>query len=176
MIEKPSEAWSRAGFTVVNGELIRNDDANGNVQTAATGSNDPGNSCAALQEQGQVQTSEAASCSELPHTKQKEFQNGVERGSGSEAPISDDYREAGNSEMDRAGRGSFRISVTLYVSNHGRRDPIGALETICDLITATRRRLSERYANRDLASPVVRTRTRGGKRGDRKIVKDEVPF
>jgi len=26
MSEKPSEAWSRAGFKVVNGELIRNDD------------------------------------------------------------------------------------------------------------------------------------------------------
>jgi len=82
----------------------------------------------------------------------------------------------GVSGVDGESRPEFRISVTLYVSNRVRRDPTGAFETLCDVITATRRRLRERLTGRFLeggASPARRRR-----RPDRnpKTVKEPLPF
>ena len=98
---------------------------------------------------------------ELPHPEQEEQQavadEVAEREDAEEAVA--DY-ETGVSTVDGEGTGTFRIDVVIHVSNRVRRDPTGALETICDIITATRRRLGERLDGRLVDSRKVRPNRR----------------
>lgn len=58
----------------------------------------------------------------------------------------------GVSTVEGESRPEYRITVTLYVSNRGRRDPSGALETICDTLVDARRRLSQRLTGGQVES------------------------
>lgn len=169
-----TDDWARAGFHEVNGELVKINDAKRTVSEIAAADTDAARRLSATVEEAK----DEAACPQLPHTEQEKLENGFGQATQRQAAGSGNGRdEARNTGMDREGRSTFRISVTLHVSNYGRRDPIGALETICDLVTATRRRLSERFSNRDLASPVVRTGKRGRNHRDRTaVVKGPIPF
>jgi hypothetical protein len=169
-----SEDWYRAGFRVISSRLVKvKTDAKRIVSEApSVDVGDTGHPHAGIEI-----PQDTTAIPQLPHSEQEELQDGSGQASERSASGSGDGGdETGNSGMDREGRSAFRISVTLYVSNYGRRDPIGAFETICDLVTATRRRLSERFSSRDLEGPVVRTGKRGRKRDDRKTVKGPLPF
>lgn len=116
---------------------------------------------------------------ELPCAEFQKLKDVDPQGSQGEtvAPAAPDY-EAGVSTVDGESRPAFRISVTLYVSR-GRRDPVGALETICDLITITRRRLMERLPGGQLeGGPVPAKRRRRNDRDRTDFVKPPgpVPF
>ena len=113
---------------------------------------------------------DAAEVSQLPHSEHQELQDVDYDGEGSSLEASDVDLEAGVPGMEREGRSRFRIAVALRVSNYGRRDPTGAIETLCDLLTATRRRLSERLAARQLDSRVSFARKRGRDNHPRKTV------
>ncbi len=114
---------------------------------------------------------DSATGSELPHTIEEELEDAGYEGPWSPAESTEDDDETGVSGMDREGRTSFRIHIALKVSNHGRRDPTGALETICDLLTDLQRRLSERLAARELDSRVSFARKRGRRNHSGKTVK-----
>ncbi len=118
---------------------------------------------------------DAPTGSQLPHPIEEEWEALALEGEGQAAQEADPDNQTGDSGMDREGHSTFRITVALKVSNYGRRDPTGALETICDLITATRRRLSERFASRQLVGGNGGTRKRGSNNHHRKIV-DKLPL
>lgn len=104
---------------------------------------------------------EAPSCP-LPHSELQELQEvGDEDAEGDAAEASVADYQPGVSGVDGESRGQFRIAVTLHVSDNKRRDPTGALETICDVITATRRRLGERLVGRFVARRKSKPRRRG---------------
>ena len=113
---------------------------------------------------------------QLSHTELQKFESrGVEESSGQTAgPPVLDY-ETGTGKVDGESRPTFRIEITLHVSNRMRRDPTGALETICDVITATRRRLSERLDPGFVEGGDVRARKRRRNSGDNKALV-KVPF
>jgi len=119
----------------------------------------------------------ASSTAELPHTELQECEaldhEAAQREAAQETVP--DYIP-GVSGVDGESRPEFRISVTLKVSNRGRRDPTGALETICDVITATRRRLSERLSGGVVESGKGSSRRRGRDHHHRTAVEDKVPF
>lgn len=91
-----------------------------------------------------------------------------------------DYQK-GIQGVDGEGSATFRIDVVIRVSNRVRRDPTGAFETICDLITATRRRLRERLDGRIVESGSRPARKRRRKNNDHKadvksFDESKVPF
>jgi len=108
---------------------------------------------------------------ELPYTELQKLKADNPGARTNEA--SDVDNVSGISRLDGASRPEFRITVTLHVSNRLRRDPTGAFETICDVITATRRRLSERFEGRFMEG-----KPRGTRRGRRNhnAGKTVVPF
>jgi hypothetical protein len=86
-----------------------------------------------------------------------------------------DY-QTGVSTVEGEGHPKFRISVTLYISE-GRRDPTGMLETIADLITATRRRLMERLPGGVMEVRSGSIRPGGSKNSSGKAgLEEDVPF
>lgn len=88
----------------------------------------------------------------------------------------DPHYLAGVSGVDGESKPQFRITVHLRVCNRIRRDPSGALETILDVITATRRRLRERLTGNPGDSGEGSARGRRRKDRNRKAVKEYVPF
>lgn len=78
------------------------------------------------------------------------------------------HQQTGVSGMERKGRPSFRVSMSLHVSNYGRRDPTGAYETVLDLLVALRGRLGERLATGNLVSSFGTTRKRRSRASHRK--------
>ncbi len=170
----PLEDLARAGLRVVAGALERTNATRPIPQTAAA---DPGTQ--GHRDEAVAEAQDGGEVSELPHTELQEHEaldNEPAEWETAEETVSD--HGAPVSGLEREGRGQFRISVTLKVSNYGRRDPTGAFETICDLITATRRRLSERLALRQLVGPIGDRRRRGRNNNSGKAVKSEgkAPF
>jgi hypothetical protein len=169
----PIEELNRAGLVETGGELRKVKDARRTIsETPAVNSGIEGDSGSTVEEA----QDQAANC-ELPYPQHEELEDVVDEASEREttAETAADF-EAGVSGMAREGRSQFRISVTLKVSNYGRRDPTGALETICDLITTTRRRLYQRLTERKLVGPISEPRRRGRKHHGGAVVKGKVPF
>lgn len=110
---------------------------------------DKGNSCSSQQEQVRKPEAASAELSYPQFQKPKDVADEESSGKASKETLPD--YQAGVSTMDGASRPKFRITVTFYVSG-GRRDPTGMLETVCDLITHTRRRLMERLSGGKLES------------------------
>ncbi len=114
----------------------------------------------------------------LPHSELQERQAVDHEAAQRQAaqPALPDY-VPGVSEVDGESRPEFRISITLFVSNRGRRDPTGALETLCDVLTAARRRLRERLDRGGVESGTRPARRGRGANRDRKAsLKEWVPF
>lgn len=107
-----------------------------------------GNSSPAQQEQVQKPQ---ATAPELSHTELEKLQDVVDESEGETVEEAAADFQAGVSTMEGSSHPKFRITVTFYVSG-GRRDPTGMFETICDLITHTRRRLLERLSGGKLES------------------------
>lgn len=82
----------------------------------------------------------------------------------------------GVSAMDEESHPEFRISIVLHVSNRVRRDPTGAFETLCDVVTATARRLRERLDGRFVESPACGPRRRRSNNHNRETEINKVPF
>ena len=113
---------------------------------------------------------------ELPRAEFQKLQNASDQSAGGPAAEKAiPHYEAGVSTMDGESRPAFRISITLYVSG-GRRDPVGSFETVCDLITITRRRLMERLSGGQLEGDAMPTRRRGRKHRDRETGVKAPPF
>ncbi len=169
----PTPELTRAGIVEVAPGVFERPNAKRTIpQAPAAGARTDRDTRAAIEE-----AQDAPEVSELPHSIEEEQQDYTDGVEGASVEVPDDNCEAGNSGMDREGRAAFRITVALKVSNYGRRDPTGAIETICDLITATRRRLGERLAARQLDGRIGRARTRRGRNHHRKTVeKLPLPF
>lgn len=124
----------------------------------------------------ETQDPDRAAEGQLPHSELQEFETLVDEGpagSAAQTPVPD--YEPGVSTVEGESRPEFRITVTLLVSNRGRRDPTGALETLMDTLTATRRRLSQRLAGRVVEGEAGPARPRRGHYRNTKAV-GKVPF
>lgn len=122
--------------------------------------------------QGQVAQDQQNPASELPCAELQKLE--ADRDDGQDSVP---HYQEGIQGVDGKGRATFRIDVIIRVSNRVRRDPTGAFETICDLITATRRRLRERLDGRLMESGDRPTRKR--RRADnhhQADVKGPLPF
>ncbi len=107
---------------------------------------------------------------EFPHTELQEQQTLADEGSpGQPAEAALPDYEPGVSAVDDESRATYRITVTLFVSDNLRRDPTGALETICDTLVHTARRLRARVEGRELESG------KGGAGGRRRKNRDRAP-
>lgn len=147
-----AEDWARNGFTEKDGKLERINDANRPLRSGDNANqNRVGTEEAASAENhpAKEQCSDNGAPRELSHTELQEFEamdnEAAEREAVEKAAA--DYLP-GISRLDGESRPKFRITVIFHVSDRRRRDPTGAFETICDLVTATVRRLNERLAGR----------------------------
>lgn len=160
------EDWNRAGLVERDGQLINPNATRPVPQTSAAGPRTDRRAGATVEE-----AQDASKVSQLPHTEQEELEDAdsevAEREAAGEADVDN---QAGDSGMEREGRASFRITVAFKVSNYGRRDPTGALETICDLIPVVFRRLRERIARRKLVGGISAPRPGGRRNNNRKAV------
>jgi|SRR6267142_5974537 len=143
-----AEDWIRAGFEVNGDKLERVENANGLVRS---GDNADKNCSRTKEDSGTSEFAESGdeTARELSHTELQKLET-----VGDEVAEREAFKQAAAdyiprvSTVDGESRGQFRITVVFHVSDRRRRDPTGAFETICDVITATVRRLNERLTGR----------------------------
>lgn len=172
-----TEDWQRAGFVERNGKMERIENAKGLVRSGDSADKDR-TGVTEDSSPSEFAEPEDGAAPELSHAKFQELKK-----VDNEAAEREAFEKAAAhyiprvSKVDGESRGQFRITVVFHVSDRRRRDPTGAFETICDVITATVRRLNERLAGRFVEKKQRLTRRRRGNNHNRAIVDfDNPPF